>query len=253
MRHIVIFHTSDIHNRFKPRHAEFIRHLRENTPDSLVLDSGDAIWAGNIFWRPGGEPVLELMSDVPYDAMCMGNREFHFLGAGLKSKICRARFPILSANLHRSDKRREKGFQNRPNGLQPYVILERCGLRIGVMGLTVPCITAQMKIRYLGGFFFSDPVKKALEVIPELRPRCDLLIALTHVGIQKDMELAEKVPGIDLILGGHTHIVAEETVDERGVTVLHHGCHGKVLGKVDVEVSAGTTYVNRTLIPLPGV
>lgn len=253
MGNIVIFHTSDIHNRLKPRQAEFIRHLREDFPDSLLLDSGDAIWAGNIFWRPGGEPVLELMSDVPYDAMCMGNREFHFLGAGLKSKICRARFPILSANLHRSDERSQKGVQNRSNGVQPYVILERGGLRIGVMGLTVPCVTAQMKIRHLGDFFFSDPVETALEVVPELRPRCDLLIALTHIGIQRDIELAEKVPGIDLILGGHTHTVAEESVNERGVTVLHHGCHCKVLGRVDVEVSAGTTVINRTLIPIPGV
>lgn len=82
MARITIFHTSDMHNKLTPAQAEVLHTLKSANPGSLMFDSGDAIWAGNVFWRPGGEPILDMMNAVPYDALCMGNREFHFLGHG---------------------------------------------------------------------------------------------------------------------------------------------------------------------------
>ncbi|MGC8863855.1 MAG: metallophosphoesterase, partial [Armatimonadota bacterium] len=150
MARLVILHTSDIHNRLTPDRARFLHELRAELPESLILDSGDAIWAGNVFWRPGGEPVLDLMNAVPYDAMCMGNREFHFLRAGLLSKTSRARFPVLSANLRRT---RNHGSDTR---FLPCVVLERGGLRVGVFGLSVPCVTQPMLVRRFADYYFED-------------------------------------------------------------------------------------------------
>ena len=58
MARITVFHTSDLHNKLTPELADKLRDLKREHPGSLMLDSGDAIWAGNIFWRPGGEPVF---------------------------------------------------------------------------------------------------------------------------------------------------------------------------------------------------
>ncbi len=118
--------------------------MKAANPGALMLDSGDAIWSGNIYWRPGGEPVLELMNAVPYDALCMGNREFHFLGAGATSKTSRAQFPILSANLRAAKGRRK-------TAALPYVIFEREGVRVAVVGLSVPCITERMLVKKISG------------------------------------------------------------------------------------------------------
>ncbi|MDH7601038.1 MAG: metallophosphatase [Armatimonadota bacterium] len=251
-RRLVIFHTSDIHNRLTPDHVRFLTELKCSAPDSLMLDSGDAIWAGNIFWRPGGEPVLDLMNQVPYDAMCLGNREFHFTEAGLRSKLSRARFPILSANLRRRRSEQEREGSPSDGGTRTHIVLERAGIRVGVIGLSVPCITEQMAVRRISDFFFTDPVETASHVIPDLRKQCDIVVALTHIGLPRDRQLAESVPEIDIILGGHTHTVADEKCGRRAVPVLHHGCHCRFVGRVDLSISADGIEMTRSLIPFPG-
>jgi 2',3'-cyclic-nucleotide 2'-phosphodiesterase (5'-nucleotidase family) len=244
MARLVIFHTSDVHNRLTPERARFLHDLKAGSRGSLMLDSGDAIWAGNVFWRPGGEPVLDLMNEVPYDAMCMGNREFHFLRRGLVSKTVRARFPVLSANL--------RSIGNWELGIGNCAILRRSGFNVGVFGLSVPSITQRMLVRRIADYYFDDPVEAAREVLPKLRDLCDLVVALTHIGIKRDRELAESVPGIDLILGGHTHTATESPERVRETWILHHGFHCKYVGRVELDTSEGSIEVKNELIPLPG-
>lgn len=243
MARVTIFHTSDMHNKLTPKYAERLHMLKSDSPGSLMLDSGDAIWSGNVYWRPGGEPVLELMNSVPYDAICMGNREFHFLGIGAKSKTSKAKFPVLSANIRPAN-------HSRRLHTKPYVLFERGGVKIGVMGLTVPCITERMLVRKVSDYYFLPPLASAKEIVTELREKCDVLIALTHIGIKEDRELAEKVSGIDIILGGHTHTTTE--VPERvGETyIIHHGFYVNYVGRVDIDIISGDINVKNELIPL---
>ncbi len=261
MARISIFHTSDMHNKLTRHLADRLHALKESSPDSLMLDSGDAIWAGNVFWRPGGEPILDLMNSVPYDAICMGNREFHFLEIGVNSKTSRANFPVLSANL-----RRKRGAE-RPDSpllpgegpgvrfsrracVAPFVKFERDGLRIAVFGLTVPCITERMLARKISDFYFDQPMAAAAEIVPKLRPECDILIALTHIGIRVDRELAASVEGIDLILGGHTHTITQEPERVGRTFIIHHGFFAHYVGKVNVEARPEGISVTNELIPL---
>jgi len=259
MARLVIFHTSDIHNRLTAERARSLHDLKARAPDSLMLDSGDAIWAGNLFWRPGGEPVLDLMNEVPYDAMCLGNREFHFLRAGLESKTSRARFPVVSANL-RGIGNWELGIGNcgspntqhpTPNTRpRPCLVFERGGVRVGVFGVSVPCITQRMLVRRLADFYFANPIEAAREIVPKLRDECDLVVALTHIGIKLDRELAESVPGIDLILGGHAHTVTDPSERVGQTWILHHGSHCKYVGRVELDVTSERVDVKSELIPL---
>ena len=266
---VTIIHNSDLHNKISAEQARYINELKEEHPGSLMLDSGDAIWSGNIYWRPGGEPILDLMNSVPYDALCMGNREYHFLGIGINSKTSRAVFPILSANI-RSAKSPSPlaGEENAvvrwvhaggEGSLSPSPLagegrgegltFTRSGLRITVFGLTVPCITERMLVKKISSYYFDQPISTAAELVPKLRPECDILIALTHIGINVDRELAKQVPGIDLILGGHTHTVAEERVGK--TTILHHGFYGHYAGKFDIDCDSNGITIKNELIPLP--
>src|SRR3989304_5298796 len=95
----VIFLTGDLHNRLTASGAAHLKALRTTEENSLLLDSGDAIRAGNLTFRPGGEPILGLMGEAGYDAMAMGNRESHPTRAVLEKKLRAAPFPILAPNL----------------------------------------------------------------------------------------------------------------------------------------------------------
>lgn len=241
MPRVVVFHTSDLHDRLNPKTAEGLRKLKASIPESLMLDSGDALRAGNIFWLPN-EPVLELMNSVPYDAMCMGNREYHFLHAGIEAKTSNAAFPILSANLRPS----KPGL---PMPVKPWTIVERGGVRIGIIGLTVPCITEKMMVKRLAQYYFVKPIDAAREVVPEVRKHCDLLIALTHLPAGMDPEIAADALGIDVIMAGHSHVTAEpERVGQ--TTILRHGAWAKGVGRVSIGVEADGVTVADELIPM---
>lgn len=250
MARVTIYHTSDMHNKLTPDLAAQLHDLVAAQPNSLMLDSGDAIWAGNVYWRPGGEPILDLMNSVPYDAMCMGNREFHFTKRGIRAKNSGARFPLVSANLRAL----VPGMESEPSaaatmtsGAVSFVRFHFDPVVVAVFGLSVPCITERMLSRKVSDFYFDDPLESALAVVPGLR-ECELVIALTHIGIKQDRELAEQVEGIDLILGGHTHAIAEERVGE--TVILHSGHHAHFVRRVVVEFEAGKVSVETELISL---
>lgn len=251
MAKVTIFHTSDLHNRLAQSTASRLRELKGEHPGSLFLDSGDAIWSGNIFWRPGGEPVFDLMNSVPYDAMCMGNREYHFLSKGLIEKTSRADFPILSANLRSANTAYINvvaGPLSRPfSGIKESVTVD-VGFRVTIFGLTVPCITENMRVKRIAHQYFIDPVEAAADLAPRLRAECDLLIALTHIGFDKDCELAESAPDIDIILGGHTHTIEEAQVG--GTRIFHSGAYSQYVRRIDAELDAGAVKLTSELIPL---
>ena len=226
MPDLTILHTNDLHGKLSDRAAERIAREKSTAEYCLLLDGGDAIASGNIYYRPGGEPILARMSELGYDAIAMGNREFHFLGPGLKSKVKLARFPILCANLHSE---LELG-----QLVLPSVVFE-VGMKVGVFGLTVPMITKRMMVSKLSPFWFEDPVETARDLVPGLKNQVDLLIALTHVGLKADMELAQSVPGIDIIVGGHTHAVLDKPVVVGETSIVQAGAWGRYLGRVDVS------------------
>ena len=231
MPDLTILHTNDLHGKLTDRAAEVIAREKSSAGGCLLLDAGDAVSSGNIYYRPGGEPVLTRMSDLGYDAMTMGNREFHFLSAGLKSKTRLARFPILSANLRSKDVRIGRL-------VVPSIRCDVGGVRVVVFGLSVPMITQRMHVSKLSPFWFEDPIETAAEIVPGLREQADLLIALTHIGLQADVELAASVPGIDLIVGGHSHVVLDEPRFVGETAIFQAGWHGRHLGRIEVSVDA---------------
>src|SRR5688572_17111827 len=142
------------------------------------------------------------MSDIGYDAMTVGNREFHFTRAGFFAKLSKARFPILCANV----RAKSDGTAGDLPAVRDIKVVLDSGLRVTVFGLTVPMITEKMLVRKVSAYVFDDPIRTAGALVPGLRPECDLLVCLSHIGIGRDRELAASVNGIDLIIGGHSHV-----------------------------------------------
>ncbi len=226
MTTLTILHTNDFHNHLSAFQAAFIKAEKAKYENVLLLDSGDAILAGNVGVRPGGEPILTLMSETGYYAMTLGNREFHVADTLLRLKISKAGFPILCANIRWRDDQGETlptvpSFETTlPNGL-----------RVGVFGLTVPMVTPRMAARLVSAFVFDDPVVAAREQIARLRPSVDALVALTHIGLREDERLASACPELSLIIGGHSHNKLHEPKTVNGVPIVQAGWFGHFLGE----------------------
>lgn len=241
---ITILHTNDFHNHLSEAQAAKLKGRRAALGDSgLLLDAGDAISSGNITYKPGGEPILDLMSDAGYDAMTVGNREFHFSQAGFCAKVGRARFPVLCANV------RAKGAETK---LPVVGYIERAvgGVRVTVFGLTVPMITERMLSRKVSSYVFDDPLKTAESLVPSLRAGCDLLICLSHIGLARDREMADRVPGIDLIIGGHTHALLETGERIGGCVIVQAGWWGHYLGTIIASFAEGRPAFTASVEPL---
>ncbi len=228
---LTLFHTNDFHGRLTPERAERLAALRREQPESLLLDAGDAVSAGNLGFRVGGEPVLRQMSELGYDAMTVGNRESHPRRELFPKKLEDARFPVLCANL--------TARPGAPAPTRPWVLLERCGIRVAVLGLTVPMFTRKMWSQALCDYLYESPVETARSLAATLRPRCDLLIALTHIGLRADEALAAAVPEIDLIVGGHTHADLTAPLHVGATAILHTTAYAAFLGRARLEQVAG--------------
>lgn len=242
---VTLLHTNDFHNRLTPEKAARLREMRRSLGESgLLLDAGDAGSSGNVTFKPGGEPILELMSNTGYDAMTVGNRDFHFSQSGFAAKLFRARFPVLCANVR-------PRYPSAPLPAVASITKTLAGnVRVTVVGLTVPMITERMLVRKVSAYVFDDPLDTAARLIPDLRPHCDLLVCLTHIGLGRDRELAARVDGIDLIIGGHTHALLEEGERVGDTLVVQAGAHGRFFGTVQAMMEEGVRLLKANIEPL---
>jgi len=241
---ITIWHTNDMHGRMSAETAERLRRLREGTPDSLLLDAGDAVAAGNVTWRLK-EPIFELMRLAGYDAMALGNREFHLWQVGFAAKLRDSPHPVLCANLASQPR-------PLPGALRSSIVVELgSGLTVGILGLTVPMVTSAMVVSRLSHYVFEDPIAAGRREAAALRGRCNVLVALTHLGVKRDRELLVAAPEIDLIVGGHSHTPLYEPMQEAGRWIVQSEPFARTVGRVEVELGErGVVGVRGELIAL---
>jgi 2',3'-cyclic-nucleotide 2'-phosphodiesterase (5'-nucleotidase family) len=244
MASLTIIHTNDLHNRLTPDKAARLSQVKAASGYALLFDAGDAVGSGNATFSPGGEPALDLMSDAGYDAMAVGNREFHVTQFGFRTKLARARFPVLSANI------RPRGGASEPP-CRPTAEWTIPGLgTVQAFGLTVPMVTERMPVRRLSAYVFDDPVLTARVIVPGLRASADLLVCISHCGLSEDRRLAEAVPGIDVIVGGHTHATLPEGEIVGSTRIVHAASHAQAYGQVVVRGARGARQTEARLFPL---
>jgi 2',3'-cyclic-nucleotide 2'-phosphodiesterase/3'-nucleotidase len=234
--HITIIGTTDMHGRIFPidyytnkydnvgiaKVATLIREARKNDPDLLLLDSGDTIQGTPLEYihnrrnNTPPDPMMLAMSALRYDAMAVGNHEYNFGLKVVQKARSEANFPWLSANSY------EKGTDK--THYQPYLVKEVQGVRVGILGLTTPGIPNWENPPNFEGLEFHETVSEAKKWVPMLRDKekVDVVVIAMHMGIEEDLRtgqpnpsnvpnenaavaIARQVPGVDVILMGHTH------------------------------------------------
>lgn len=221
-----ILHTNDFHGTLDPSRVERLRQLKAERVDTLYFDSGDAIRTGNLGVPLRPEVAWERLAEAGCDASVLGNRETHILPSAFRAKLEGHRHPVLCANLVAKD--------GKPP-LPPWVILDCGGTRVGVFGVMVPMVTRRMKTQAASAYLWDDPVETAQESVAVLRDQVDVIVALTHIGHRKDQALAEAVPGIDIILGGHSHTELRGPERVGNTWIAQGGSHGHYVGVYEWE------------------
>jgi len=288
---IVIIHTNDLHSRltgFAPeldysplsvnddntvggfaRIASIIRSEQEKGEGiTLLVDAGDFLM-GTLFQglevKTGFQ--LRLMKKMGYDVIACGNHEFDYGPAKLAeiigSALQRGEIPALLlgngefSQTDQGDDALEKLATE--NIITRTFIISRGGLKFGFFSLMGK--VADENAAYAPPVTFSRQVATARKLVKELAgENCDVIICLSHSGISKDkngkwagedVELAEKVKGIDVIISGHTHTYLKNPLVVNGVPIVQAGEYGVNIGKLSLEYQNGGISVNDySLIPV---
>lgn len=203
----------------------------------LLLSAGDVNTGVPESDLLDAEPDFKIMSMIGYDAMTLGNHEFDNPQEVLQKQKDWATFPFLSANIVKKDSGELL--------VEPYTIKEIDGLKVAILGLTtakVPTLVLPDNIKDLE---FLNVIDTAKKYVPELKEKADLVIALTHIGYYEpdsgktgDVQLAEAVPGIDIIVGGHTHTTLEEAVVVGTTLIVQADGYSEKVGRLNITVDS---------------
>jgi len=232
--------------------ATLVETIRATAPNVLLLDCGDTIegtplaYYFNVKDPAPPNPEIAVMNAMHYDAMEVGNHEFNF-GERVMWKAKReSHFPWLAANLKQT-------YTGGAPYFQPYIIKKVGGVRVGIVGFVTPGVPHWEIPSHYRGYTFEPIVDAARRVIPEVRAKCDLLVAIVHSGLDRNpktgepfsgyalngenaaWELAESEPSIDVLFYGHTHQEMPQLM-VNGVLMAQAKNWGESLARADVKL-----------------
>ncbi len=251
LHHLTVLFTNDYHGhpvKFSdlsapdvgglPARATLVKEIRSKSQNVLLLDAGDLNTGQSVSNFFKAKPDILGYNYIGYDAMVLGNHEFDHPIHVLREQMDLAKFPFLSANVKT---------KNGDHLAIPYVIKQFSGFKVAIFGLT----TAETRITgnpdHIKDLIFEDEVEVAKQLVPYLRKRADVIIALTHLGIYEGLNrgskrLATQVGGIDLIVDGNTDTKLEAPLmindpDSTHQTLIVQAWHwGLVLGRIDLWI-----------------
>ncbi|HEY9058490.1 MAG TPA: 5'-nucleotidase C-terminal domain-containing protein [Aurantimonas sp.] len=267
---LTILHTNDFHSRIEPinkydsgcgekdaaenacfggsaRLASGIKAAREASENSILVDGGDQFQGSLFYTQYKGKAAAELMNTLGYEAMTVGNHEFDDGPKVLRAFMEAIDFPILLANADISDE------PELADALKPSTVIEKNGERIGLIGIT-PADTAELSSPG-PNVSFTDPVEALKREVAALTGEgVTKIVVLSHSGYEVDKRIAAAVPGIDVIVGGHTNTLLSNTDakakgpyptmvkgPEGDVAIVQAYAYGKYLGQLAVTFDdAGT-------------
>lgn len=252
---LVILHTNDTHSRIDPfpmdggrnegmggaaRRAALVKQVRQNNEHVLLLDSGDIFQGTPYFNFFNGEIEFKTMSAMNYDVATLGNHDFDNGVNGLVEMLPHADFEFVSANYDASQS------PLAPH-VKPHTIKMLGPVKVGIFGLGIEFQSLVLPSLH-EGVTYNDPIVAAKQQVETLRNAgCHLVICLSHLGYNyrsdkvSDTDLAQLVPGIDFVFGGHTHSFLDAPdvyKHNMGDSVVNQvGFAGLRLGRADVVFS----------------
>ena len=228
-KEVIILQTSDVHSRIEPvnqkgdeyynkggflRRAAFLEQFRKEHKNVLLFDCGDISQGTPYYNMFRGEVEVKLMNEIGYDAMTIGNHEFDFDVDNMERIFKMANFPVVCANYN----------------------LDATVLKDIVK-------EGMIQANKCEGVVYEDPIRVSNEIAALLKDEegCDLVVCLSHLGIQMDEHLVAGTRNIDVILGGHSHTFMKGpktylNMDGKEVPVMHTGKNGVRVGRLDLTL-----------------
>jgi 5'-nucleotidase len=251
-----VLHVNDTHSHIDPQRsgeyvgrggvieqAAFVDSVRcaEGRRNVLLLHAGDYGQGTSYFTELGGNIEIDVMNSLGFDVVCLGNHEFDNGIKELARRLKNLKADVVCANYDVKDTPLE-------GIVQPYTIIKRCGLRIGILGIGVNP-TSLIAEKNFAPIQYLDPITSAQTIADKLKNQlhCDLVICLSHQGTHpgahgqmSDMELAAKTQNIDVIIGAHTHKIVENlyVTNLKGDSVLltQTGKAGARIGEISLKI-----------------
>ncbi len=219
---------------------------KEYKGDTLVVSGGD-FTEGFFYYYFKGTPEATASNMVGYDLTTVGNHEFDAGGEEFVRFLNILKYPMISSNLTFKDPALNKKVK------RTHVIKTKGGVKVGLFGMTTTELTATSHICETGFVTVDqDTVKVAQAAVDELKKKgCDMIVAVTHLGYETELLLAERVRGINAIIGGHTHTKVDELTtrkdpDGNDVIITQTGCYAENMGMLDLCVEKGKTVLAKS-------
>jgi len=249
---ITIFHLNDTHSRIEEddyagsmglaKVSSIVNDARDAGDNVLLLDAGDALHGQTIATLSKGESIIDIMNLMGYDAMTAGNHDFNYGQDRLVELAGMADFPILGANVLKSD--------DTPL-LDEYVIKEFDGVKVGIFGLSTPETLYKTHPDNVAGLTFADPTETAQTMVDTLEPLVDIIVCLGHIGNEGDYTaegIVSAVDGIDVFVDAHSHTAYETGLKVNDTLIVQAGEYDKNLGKVSLSYENGIVTASASLI-----
>lgn len=210
-------------------------HEKLTPENSLILDNGDMFTGPTESTFLRGEPVIEAYNTIGVDAANIANHEFDYGLETLKARASEAQFPLLSSNIS------QVGIDVAPSFLKPWVILERQGIKFGVIGLSYEKTQETTLATHVQGLEFHSYLKTLQKVVPEVKNAgADVIVVLFHDSVEQVVRTLESAPElpIDLVVAGQNH---RKDFKKSGKTlVVNPGPFGRSYVRFDVSMAKDT-------------
>ena len=231
------------------RIASILAAARRERPGAvLAFDCGDTIHGTHAAVASEGQALVPILNALAFDAMT-AHWEFAYGPARFREIVGQLHYPMLAINCY--DKASDE------LAFSPYTICETAGLRVGVIGIAATIVDKTMPASFSEGLRFTLGNEELPGYIARLRheERVDLILVISHLGFPQEVQLAEEVSGIDVLLSGHTHHRLYRPAVVNGAIIIQSGCHGSFVGRLDLQVSGGrvTDYTHRLITVDEGV
>lgn len=254
-QHITLLHTSDIHGQINV-HDEFfwendqavykkrggfahlkslITEVRKKNPNTLLIDGGDCFQGSAIASLSQGAALIPLMNNLNYNLMLPGNWEVAYGKKMLMKDMGSYHAPKVCGNMWHEETD-ELMFP-------PYQTFYLGATKIGFLGYNDPLTPIRQSPAYSFGIKFQDPEKNIARYIKLLREQeqCDVVIALTHMGMAQQLNLAQQpyAEGLDYIFGADTHERIRKPLEAKYAKVTEPGAFSSFVGKMDLVIEKG--------------
>ncbi|MBO4422250.1 MAG: 5'-nucleotidase C-terminal domain-containing protein [Clostridia bacterium] len=242
---LTLLHCNDIHGDFLATRGAFgiykgglsrlsgyVKKVRSEEENVILANAGDMFRGSVIDSEFMGLSTIEMMNALNPDVSIVGNHEIDYGIAHLLFLEKCARFPIINADLYIT--------LNNARMFRPYMNIDIGGMRVMFIGLlTEEVISSTKSERVIGTYIDVEDAAKEVGIIADnYRTKdTDLLVLLTHIGIEKDRELASLLDpdwGVDMIIGGHSHTFMEEPEFINGIPIVQAGTGSGQIGRFDI-------------------